>query len=278
LHIPYQLDPGAVNPIPAPADEAPVGLIPEFLRYRLSYWWHGRRLRRAPGLGWRGRLALLALALLLVPAVGSVALVGLLRWVDPPVTSLMLQKWREAPRGDAALRYRWSDLEDVSPQVALAMVAAEDQTFPSHSGFDVPSMLDALSEHVEGRRTRGASTISQQVAKNLFLWPQKSLLRKGLEAWFTVWIEALWPKLRILEMYLNVVELGPGVFGVTAASEAYFGRSPAELDARQAALIAAVLPNPSRLRIDRPSRYVLDRRDWILDQMRMLGGPDYLQH
>ena len=136
--------------------------------------------------------------MLLVPAVGSVALVGLLRWVDPPVTSLMLQKWREAPRGDAALRYRWSDLDDVSPQVALAMVAAEDQTFPSHGGFDVPSILDALSEHVEGRRTRGASTISQQVAKNLFLWPEQSYLRKGIEVWVTFWIELLLPKQRIL--------------------------------------------------------------------------------
>ena len=255
-----------------------MGLIPNFLRDRLSYWWHGRSVRTSRRRGWRGRLILLAFALLLVPATGSVALVGLLRWVDPPVTSLMLQKWREAPRGDAPLRYRWSDLEEVSPQVAIAMVAAEDQTFPSHSGFDVPSILDALSEQIEGGRTRGASTISQQVAKNVFLWPRGSLLRKGLEAWFTIWIEALWPKRRIVEMYLNVVEFGPGVFGVTAASEAYFGRSPAELDAGQAALLAAVLPNPSQLRVDRPSPYVLARRDWILAQMRMLGGPEYLHH
>ena len=255
-----------------------MGLIPDFLRFRLSVWWHGRRVRRACRRSWLWRLLSWALVLLLLPALGSIALVGALRWLDPPFTSLMLQKWRQAPRSDAPLRYRWSDLEDVSPQVAIAMVAAEDQTFPSHSGFDVPSILDALSEHVEGRRTRGASTISQQVAKNLFLWPQKSLVRKGLEAWFTVWIEALWPKRRILEVYLNVVELGPGVFGVGAASEAYFQRPAAELDAERAALLAAVLPNPSRLRADRPSTYVLARRDWILDQMRMLGGPEYLQH
>jgi monofunctional biosynthetic peptidoglycan transglycosylase len=164
----------------------------------------------------------------------------------------------------------------MSPDVALAVVAAEDQKFPVHSGFDLEAIEDAMDERKSGRRTRGASTISQQVAKNLFLWPGKNWLRKGLEAWLTIWIELLWPKQRILETYLNVAQFGPGVFGVEAAAHAYFHKPAAQLDRDEAALLAAVLPSPERFNAARPSNYVLERRSWILGQMRGLGGRSYI--
>ncbi len=157
------------------------------------------------------------------------------------------------------------------------MIASEDQLFPFHGGFDLNSIREAVRASERGKRLRGASTISQQVAKNLFLWSGHSFIRKGLEAWFTVLIEALWPKERILEVYLNVIELGKGLYGVEAASNRYFHKDAAGLSSSEAALLAAVLPNPIRLRADNPSRYVLSRRDWILGQMRDLGGSSYLQ-
>jgi len=172
--------------------------------------------------------------------------------------------------------YDWVDLRHISAAAALAVVASEDQLFPSHSGFDFNSIHEAVEAHERGRRLRGASTISQQVAKNLFLWPGRSFVRKGLEAWFTVLIEALWPKERILEVYLNVIELGRGIFGVEAAAHRYFHKSAASLTRPEAALFAAVLPNPQRLHVDNPSHYVLERQDWILGQMRTLGGEAYL--
>ncbi len=252
-------------------------IIPYHMRWGLQLWWTRRRVYhiepRFRLLRW---LSLAVLAAIALPTLLSVAAVFAVRYIDPPVSSVMLHRWKESAHADAALRYRWVDLEEISPWVAIAVVAAEDQKFPEHAGFDTESIIDALRDHARGRRTRGASTISQQVAKNVFLWPEKSLLRKGLEAWLTVCIELLWPKERILEVYLNVAEFGRGVFGVAAASEIFFHTAPSGLRPRQAALLAAVLPNPSQLRADRPSPYVLARRDWILGQMRMLGGPAYL--
>src|SRR5690606_36618174 len=140
-------------------------------------------------------------------------------------------------------------------------------------GFDLDSISDALEDMERGRRVRGASTISQQVAKNLFLWPKQSWLRKGFEAYFTVLIELLWPKQRILEVYLNVAEFGRGIYGVGAASDAFFHKSPSRLTAPEAALLAAVLPSPKRMRVNAPSPYVRSRQAWIEDQMRALGGP-----
>ena len=154
------------------------------------------------------------------------------------------------------IRYQWADWEEISPQVAIAVVAAEDQKFPVHRGFDVASIKEAMRENPHRRAPRGASTISQQVAKNLFLWPGRNLLRKGLEAYFTVLIELLWPKQRILEIYLNIAQFGPGIFGVRSASEVYFHKSPSQLDLSEAALLAAVLPNPKRFRLESPSDYV----------------------
>lgn len=180
-------------------------------------------------------------------------------------------------REPRSVQYRWVDWPRISPQIKVAVIAAEDQTFPTHHGFDLASIDDALEDRELGRRVRGASTISQQVAKNLFLWPGQSWLRKGLEAYFTTLIETLWPKRRILEVYLNIAEFGSGVFGVGAASEIYFGKRPAGLDAPDAALLAAVLPSPKRMRVKSPSRYVRSRQQWILGQMHGLGGVGLLQ-
>jgi monofunctional biosynthetic peptidoglycan transglycosylase len=174
-------------------------------------------------------------------------------------------------------RRRWVEWSDISPQIKVAVIAAEDQTFPTHHGFDLDSINEALEDRENGRRVRGASTISQQVAKNLFLWPGQSWVRKGLEAYFTVLIETLWPKRRILEVYLNIAEFGRGVFGVGAASEVYFGKRASQLNAPDAALLAAVLPSPKRMRVASPSPYVRSRQEWILRQMGGLGGVGLLQ-
>jgi monofunctional biosynthetic peptidoglycan transglycosylase len=157
----------------------------------------------------------------------------------------------------------------------LAVVAAEDQKFPYHSGFDLESISDAVEDRLRGDRLRGASTITQQTAKNLFLWPGRSFVRKGLEAWFTMLLELCWSKARILEVYLNIAEFGRGIYGVEAAAGHFFGKPAADLGPGEAAVLAAVLPSPKRLHANRPSAYVQDRARWILEQMRMLG-PGYL--
>lgn len=198
------------------------------------------------------------------------AIVIALRWIAPPTTSFMLLDGSD-------VRHRWIEWQHISPQIKLAVIAAEDQRFPDHFGFDLVSINDALEDIERGRRVRGASTISQQVAKNLFLWPEQSWFRKGLEAYLTVLIELFWPKQRILEMYLNIAEFGTGVFGVGAASDAYFDKPPSQLDAYDAALLAAVLPSPKRMRVNAPSTYVRSRQRWIMSQMRGLGGTGMLR-
>jgi monofunctional glycosyltransferase len=197
-----------------------------------------------------------------------------LRWMQPLTTAGMMERRVNAWWNHRAYRmdYRWIAWDRISPQAALAVIAAEDQNFATHHGFDFDSIGKALDEHERGRRLRGASTISQQVAKNLFLWPGRSFVRKGLEAWFTILIELTWSKRRILEVYLNIVELGDGVFGIEAASQRYFRKPAEQLGAREAALLAAVLPNPLRLKANRPSSYVEERRAWILEQMGQLGS------
>ena len=203
----------------------------------------------------------------------SIAILLALRWIDPPTSAFMLRD-RAIAYSDKSyvFRHRWVDWPAISPQAKVAVMASEDQTFPDHDGFDFKSIDKALEERERGRRVRGASTISQQVAKNLFLWPGQSWIRKGLEAYLTLLIEVLWPKQRILEVYLNIAEFGKGVFGVGAASDIYFHKSPAKLNASDAALLAAVLPNPKRLRVNAPSAYVRSRQAWIMGQMRGLGG------
>jgi monofunctional biosynthetic peptidoglycan transglycosylase len=172
----------------------------------------------------------------------------------------------------------WVSMDDISPQMALAVMAAEDQKFPEHWGFDVAAIEKALS-HNERRptRIRGASTLSQQTAKNLFLWDGRSWLRKGLEAGLTSGIELVWTKRRILTVYLNIVEFGDGVFGVEEASQRYFNKPAKRLTPSEAALLAAVLPNPHRFKADAPSGYVIQRQQWIMRQMRQLGGEGFLK-
>jgi monofunctional biosynthetic peptidoglycan transglycosylase len=209
----------------------------------------------------------------------TVAIVVALRWVDPPTTAFMLRDRIGAVlAGEPGYEFRheWRDWDRISPYAALAVVAAEDQKFPQHRGFDLEQIDKALADRERGRRVRGASTISQQVAKNLFLWPGQSWFRKGLEAGLTVLIELAWPKQRVLEVYLNVAEFGRGTWGVQAASRRYFGRDADRLTRSQAALLAAVLPAPKRYSVVAPGPYVRKRQAWIERQMKSLGGPAYL--
>jgi monofunctional biosynthetic peptidoglycan transglycosylase len=220
----------------------------------------------------------LLIALSAWAAVTVLAVVAL-RWIDPPFTAFMVQDRLHAFAGDDPsyrFRYEWRDWEQISKNAALAVVAAEDQQFPHHRGFDFKQIDRALRDRERGRSVRGASTISQQVAKNLFLWPGRSWLRKGLEAGLTVLIELAWPKQRILEVYLNVAEFGPGTWGVQAASRRYFRKDAERLSKPEAALLAAVLPAPKRFRVEAPSGYVRRRQAWIQRQMAALGGPQYV--
>jgi monofunctional biosynthetic peptidoglycan transglycosylase len=227
-------------------------------------------LRRLWRWSWRLALAWVVLTWLLVV---------LLRFVPPPTSAFMLERrfaaWRAGEKG-FALHYHWVSWRDVSPQLPIALVASEDQKFPFHHGFDVQAIQDALDEADDGERLRGASTISQQTAKNLFLWSGRSFVRKGLEAYFTVLLEITWPKRRILEVYMNIAEFGDGIYGADAAARTFFHEAPAQLDGYQSALLASVLPNPKRLHADRPSRYVLGHAEWTQRQVRQLGGVGYL--
>jgi monofunctional glycosyltransferase len=232
----------------------------------------------------KGLPARIARAVLLAVAAWAtvtVLAVLLLRWVDPPTTAFMLQDRLGALlRGDDGydFHHEWRDWDQISRQAALAVVAAEDQRFPLHRGFDFKQIDKALKDRERGRRVRGASTISQQVAKNLFLWPGQSWFRKGLEAGLTVLIELTWPKRRILEVYLNVAEFGRGTWGVQAASRRFFRKDADRLNRSEAALLAAVLPSPKRYRADQPGPYVRKRQAWILRQMAALGGPAYVSN
>jgi monofunctional biosynthetic peptidoglycan transglycosylase len=203
----------------------------------------------------------------------SIIPVIVLRWVPPPTSAVILSRaLGEGERQD----YQWVALEHISPDAALAVVASEDQKFPTHRGFDIDAIKDAVEQHAQGGRLRGASTLSQQVARNLFLWQGRSFMRKGLEAWLTVLLELFWSKERILEVYLNIAETGRRTFGVQAASLKFFSRPASAITREQAALLAAVLPNPLRLHASRPSAYVIRRRNEILGQMTQLGGRAYL--
>lgn len=206
----------------------------------------------------------------------SLLIVLALRWLPLPASSVIAQHWVKAAWQGAAFRYEWTPYRNISPHAALAVIAAEDQRFPDHYGFDFVEIQQALEDQEEGQSLRGASTLSQQTAKNLFLWSGRSWVRKGLETWFTVLLELLWSKQRILEVYLNIAEFGEHTFGVEAASRRFFNKSAAELAVGEAARLAAVLPNPLRYRVDKPSSHVLKRQRWIERQMRQLGGMAYL--
>ena len=220
-----------------------------------------------------GRWGRLVVAVVLAWVALTVLLVLPWRWIPPPTTAFMLQ---ERVFGGGTVHHQWVRWDDISPHLPIAAVAAEDQKFPGHFGFDFDSIADAMEEKRRGGRLRGASTISQQVAKNLYLWPGQNLVRKGLEAYFTVAIELMWPKRRILEVYLNVAEFGPGVFGVLAASRHAFLREPGDLTPRQAATLVAVLPSPKRMSAASPSEYVMRRAREIQEAVAQLGGAGYL--
>jgi monofunctional biosynthetic peptidoglycan transglycosylase len=210
----------------------------------------------------------------------TTACVLTMRWVDPWTSAFIMRDRFLAWKNDDkayVYRHQWVALARIAPPMRLAVIASEDQKFPAHWGFDFVQIGDALNDREHGRSTRGASTLSQQVAKNLFLWPGQSWFRKGIEAYFTVLIETMWPKKRILEVYLNSAEFGRGVYGVEAAGQTYFRKSAAQLNTYDAALLAAVLPNPSRLKAGAPSFYVRSRQNWIVGQMRGLGGVTYLR-
>jgi monofunctional glycosyltransferase len=211
----------------------------------------------------------------------SVLPVLALRYVSPWTTAFIMEarvnSWFDKDPRPWKLQRQWRDLDAISPQLQLAVIASEDQRFPAHDGFDFDQIQKSLDTAERTGKTRGASTISQQVAKNLFLWGGRSWVRKGLEAWFTVLIEWLWPKQHILEMYLNIAEFGRGIYGAEAAAQIFYHKPAARLASFEAARMAAVLPSPRRLRIDAPSRYVLRRQEQIEAQMRALGGTTYLQ-
>jgi monofunctional biosynthetic peptidoglycan transglycosylase len=226
---------------------------------------------------------------LLIGAVGVFLITALpvvaMRWMDPWYSAFMLDAALDASRSGKTnyhTDYRWADLEQISPHAAVAVIAAEDQFFPFHMGFDFKSIRAAVRANEKQAtrkhpRVRGASTISQQVAKNLFLWPGRSYFRKGCEVYFTLLIELTWPKERILEVYLNVAQFGDGIYGVEAAAQRFYHMPAARLGRYEAATMAAVLPNPITFKVDAPSAYVTGRRDWILGQMRGLGGASYLE-
>lgn len=194
-------------------------------------------------------------------------------WVDPAGSAMMVETRQRLARAGLpdTLRRQWVDYEAVSPALALAVVAAEDQKFPQHFGFDLEAVREVWRANRRGERLRGASTISMQVAKNLYLWRERSWLRKALEAWFTLLIEIVWSKQRVLEVYLNIVQFDQRVFGAEAAARHFFAKPAARLDRYEAALLAAVLPAPEVYRVEAPTPYIRERQVWILRQMRGLG-------
>jgi monofunctional glycosyltransferase len=226
----------------------------------------------------RARLARRCLVLAWLWFLATVCGVAFRGVVDPATTAFMQERHLDllSKHQPADIDYRWTPYIDISPDMRLAVVTAEDQSFPTHHGFDWDAMGAALQHNASHRKVRGGSTISQQTAKNLWLWPGRSYGRKLVEAWFTVLIEAEWPKRRILEMYLNVAQLDDATFGVGAASRSLFGVAPARLNREQAALLAASLPAPDIFDVNDPSARLQRRKAWILDHMDGLGGPDYL--
>jgi monofunctional biosynthetic peptidoglycan transglycosylase len=201
----------------------------------------------------------------------SILLVLPLKWLNPSVTAFTLR--------DDSMSYHltdyWVEYESVSPQILMAVIAAEDQKFPNHMGLDFQSIRKSIFE--KRAKVRGASTISQQLIKNIYLWPGRSYIRKGVEAWLTLWMELLLPKKRILEIYVNVVEYGPGVYGVGKASQQFFGHKPKAVNQLQASLLAAVLPQPKSSSVTLPSSYLIGRASDIRRSIRALGGVGYLQ-
>ena len=233
----------------------------------------GKSLLRAP-LKWLKRLLIFVIGV-------WIAGIVLFSFLPVPFSAVMVERqisaWLSGDFGYVS-HSDWVPMSEISSPMALAVMAAEDQKFPEHWGFDVDAIQSVLSKSdQENARIRGASTLSQQTAKNLFLWDGRSWVRKGLEAGLTVGIETVWTKRRILTVYLNIAEFGDGVFGVEQAAQHFFHKPASRLTASQAALLAAVLPNPHLFKVNAPSAYVIRRQQWILRQMSQLGGESFLQ-
>ena len=224
------------------------------------------------------KINILAIKILLVFFTFSLLQVLLLKWIDPLTSSVMFQRELNLfSSNEKPISYEWYNYDDISKEIVLAVIASEDQNFPAHFGFDFDQIGKALEEKDKRGRLRGASTITQQVAKNLFLWQGKSFIRKGFEAYYTILIEFFWSKKRIIEIYINIAEMGENIFGVGMASKIYLKKTPAKLTEQESALIAAVLPNPKKFSVKNPSVYVKERQAWILEQMRLLGGVSYIK-
>jgi monofunctional glycosyltransferase len=238
------------------------------------------RLWRFSFRGRRRRDRVLAAGLWLGASFVTLSLALTLSYAVLPVwwTPLMLIRATQGVRADKEQLWKksWVPGSAISDQLKLAVICAEDQNFLKHHGFDLGAIEKAIEHNKRSRRKRGASTISQQTAKNVFLWPGRSWVRKGLEVWFTALIELCWSKKRIMTVYLNVVELGPGIYGAEAAARTFFRKPAARLSAPDAALLAAVLPSPMRYSARRPGPFVQERREWVLRQMRLFGGVTYL--
>ena len=204
----------------------------------------------------------------------SVGIVVVFKYVPVPFTPLMILRYVDSDKETRVWEHDWVPINDISKNIQLAVICSEDQKFATHNGFDIEAIEKAYEHNKKGKRIRGGSTISQQTAKNVFLWPERSWLRKGLEVYFTFLIEILWSKERILEVYLNSIEMGPGIYGVEAASQYWFKKSGANLTAHEAAAIVSVLPNPRKYRANPATTYIQNRKTWIVKQMRYYGKLD----
>ena len=224
------------------------------------------------------RLSIFILKLLVLLIIISLAWVMIYKFVNPPITPTMLIRYFEEDGSRRSIKKEWKSYDGISGNMKMAVIAAEDQTFPFNDGFDFQAIEEAIDEKLDGGRLRGASTITQQTAKNVFLWPKRSWLRKLMEAYFTVLIDKIWGKKRILEVYLNVIETGDGIYGVDKAAQVYFGKSAKHLDIVDSALIAAILPNPRLWSPAKPTDYLIERERWIRNQINGLGGTSYLKN
>jgi len=227
-------------------------------------------------LRWIVRFTLKLIGLLVLV---SVVFTLFFRFVPVPFTPLMIIRYFEKSSDESKevqFKKSWVSFDKISPNMPLAVIAAEDQNFTEHFGLDLDAIKKAQEYNIKhkGKRVRGASTITQQTAKNLFLWPSRSWVRKGFEVYFTLLLEVLWSKERIMEVYLNIIEMGNGIYGVEAASQVYFNKKSTKLKQGEAALIAACLPNPRRWQPDRPTPYILKRKTWIIRQMNNLELPE----
>lgn len=223
------------------------------------------------------KLFKILLKLLLYALVIPIIVVVIFKWVPVPATPLMAIRYFEQKQTDqkSVWKHDWVPLEDISKNLQLAVICSEDQNFLKHRGFDIQAIEKAIDDNQKGKRIRGGSTISQQTAKNVFLWPQRSWLRKGMEAYVTILIELIWSKERIMEVYLNSIEMGNGVYGAEAAAQYWFKKPASKLSKSEAAAIAAILPRPLKYKANPPTAYIASRKLWIMKQMMFFGPLKY---